>query len=151
MAYSTLNTAGETYVPKNVVEALGLRPGVRLWWSVSPDGKVVVQRSTPAPSRQRPVPASLGPECAGADCESTEFLSTSARTSMSAAGDRVSSLLMTGDFLRELLSADHTPGVPDEVRLRARRLLQDFPSAKELGLLVGSSPSAGERSVTVQD
>lgn len=54
--------------------------------------------------------------------------------------ERTRSLLQTRDFLEELCSSGQTPGVPEEVRREARRLLRHYPMNMHLNLLHKALP-----------
>lgn len=53
---------------------------------------------------------------------------------MTTPDERTRTLLQTKDFLAELMSPEQTPGVSDEVRREARRLLRHYPGLMELDL-----------------
>jgi uncharacterized protein (DUF433 family) len=57
------------------------------------------------------------------------------------------SLRETKEFLNELLSSEATPGVPDEIRRQAQRLLRHYPEEFQLQLLQRALPRQyGDRS-----
>ena len=46
MAESTITAKGQTTVPRQVREQLGVGPGTRLVWHVMPDGSLIVRAKT---------------------------------------------------------------------------------------------------------
>jgi hypothetical protein len=54
--------------------------------------------------------------------------------------ERIRALQDTRQFLEELADPEQTPGVPDVVRLKARRLLRYYPEDAVLDVLDGAVP-----------
>ena len=46
MADSTLTSKGQTTVPLEIREAVGLQTGAKLSWSISPDGVLLIRAKT---------------------------------------------------------------------------------------------------------
>ena len=46
MSESTITAKGQTTVPRQVREQLGVGPGTRLTWHVMPDGSLIVRAKT---------------------------------------------------------------------------------------------------------
>ena len=55
--------------------------------------------------------------------------------------ERMRSLQHTRQFLEELADPEQTPGVPDVVRARARRMLRHYPEGAVLDILDGALPA----------
>ena len=54
--------------------------------------------------------------------------------------ERRRALWLTREFLLELCDREHTPGVPDAVRLKARRMLRHYPEDAVLDILAARVP-----------
>lgn len=59
---------------------------------------------------------------------------------MTMPAERTRCVMPTRDFLRDLMSSEDTPGVPNEVRREARRLLRHYPGMSELNLAALALP-----------
>lgn len=59
---------------------------------------------------------------------------------MTTPDERTLAVLHTRDFLEALASSDGQPGVPDEVREEARRLLRHYPDVTDLRLASTALP-----------
>ena len=46
MPHSTLTSKGQTTIPQEIREAVGLQTGAKLSWSVTPDGVLIVRAKT---------------------------------------------------------------------------------------------------------
>ena len=46
MSHSTLTSKGQTTIPQEIREAVGLQTGAKLNWSVTPDGVLIVRANT---------------------------------------------------------------------------------------------------------
>jgi antitoxin PrlF len=46
MSHSTLTSKGQTTIPQEIREAVGLQTGAKLNWSVTPDGVLIVRAKT---------------------------------------------------------------------------------------------------------
>ena len=46
MPHSTLTSKGQTTIPQEIREAVGLQTGAKLNWSVTPDGVLIVRAKT---------------------------------------------------------------------------------------------------------
>jgi antitoxin PrlF len=46
MAESTITATGQTTVPRHVREQLGVGPGTKLIWHITPDGGLIVRAKT---------------------------------------------------------------------------------------------------------
>jgi AbrB family looped-hinge helix DNA binding protein len=46
MSHSTLTSKGQTTIPQEIREAVGLRTGAKLNWSVTPDGVLIARAKT---------------------------------------------------------------------------------------------------------
>lgn len=49
--------------------------------------------------------------------------------------ERTLALLYAGELLTDLLDAVKTPGVPDSVRERARRVLRHYPARHDIAII----------------
>lgn len=59
---------------------------------------------------------------------------------MTTPDERTRAVLHTRDFLEALLNSAMQPGVPDEVRAEARRLLRHYPDVSDLRLASTALP-----------
>lgn len=50
---TTLTTKGQVTIPKQIRDALGLKPGMPVDFAVTPDGEVVIHRAASAVTRKR--------------------------------------------------------------------------------------------------
>lgn len=55
--------------------------------------------------------------------------------------ERTRAVLQTTRFLQQLVDAAKTPGVPDDVRREAHRLLRHYPGRSEMAIASGSCPA----------
>ena len=46
MSHSTLTSKGQTTIPQEIRQAVGLQTGAKLNWSVTPDGVLIVRAKT---------------------------------------------------------------------------------------------------------
>lgn len=151
MAHSTINSSNQILVPASVMEALGLRMGMQVWWSLTKDGRATIQRGITLNPDLTPIPWPEKVKKRDTESEGGELGAQQAAASVLHGEDRIDLLLQTEGLLREL-SSNATAGVPIEIRRKAQRLLQRFPSIAELEAAFPTSPqvdSASDRSSQV--
>lgn len=151
MPYSTINSSNQILVPAEVMKALGLRLGMRVRWSLTKDGRAVIQRGILLNPDLTPIPFPEEAQKRGTEPGCGELGAQEAEASVPHGKDRIDVLLETESLLREL-SLDATVGIPIELRRKAQRLLQRFPSIAELEAAFPTSPqvdSASDRSSQV--